>query len=251
MALLNIIQQERLVYYLLAMTSPGRTVNPALTARAASQSQNRRAAIVQASLELFATRGYGLTTMADIGERVGIRGPSLYKHVESKQDLLSEIMLSTMDELLARQRAAIATTADPMEQLRRAAEAHARYHASHRYEAFVGNRELSSLEEPARAQVIERRSAYEQTLRSLIYTGCNLGIFGVASPRLASYAILDMGIGVSMWFDPHGESSAEEIAYLHGDFALQIVGCHPRRRGAVADSSARSAPRHSSAPGPR
>jgi AcrR family transcriptional regulator len=220
-----VVPEEQFVYYLLAMAPPARTVNPALTARPVGQSQNRRAAIVQAALELFATRGYGLTTMADIGERVGIRGPSLYKHVESKQDLLAEIMLSTMDELLARQRSAIATTADAREQLRRAAEAHARYHASHRYEAFVGNRELGSLEEPARAQVIERRSAYEQTLRGLIDAGCSLGIFSVASPRLASYAILDMGMGVSMWFDPRGESSAEEIAYLHGDFALQIVGC--------------------------
>jgi AcrR family transcriptional regulator len=145
--------------------------------------------------------------------------------VESKQDLLAEIMLETMDVLLAHQRAAVATTSNAREQLRRAAEAHARYHASHRHEAFVGNRELNSLEEPARAQVIERRSAYEHTLRGLIETGCSLGIFNVVSPRLASYAILDMGMGISMWFDPRGESSAEEIAYFHGDLALQIVGC--------------------------
>ena len=211
-------------YDQLAMVPPVRSLNSASPARGGGQPQSRRAAIVQAALELFATRGYGLTTMADIGERVGIRGPSLYKHVESKQDVLAEIMLGTMDLLLAHQRAAIATTTDAREQLRRAAEAHARYHASHRYEAFVGNRELNSLEEPARAQVIERRSAYEQTLRGLIETGCSLGIFNVMSPRLASYAILDMGMGIPMWFDPQGESSAEEIAYLHGDFALQIVG---------------------------
>lgn len=206
------------------MVSPVRSSNSASAARSGGQPPSRRAAIVQAALELFATRGYGLTTMADIGERVGIRGPSLYKHVDSKQDVLAEIMLGTMDLLLAHQRAAIATTTDAREQLRRAAEAHARYHASHRYEAFVGNRELNSLEEPARAQVIELRSAYEQTLRGLIETGCSLGIFNVMSPRLASYAIMDMGMGISMWFDPRGESSAEEIAYLHGDFALQIVG---------------------------
>jgi|HubBroStandDraft_5_1064220.scaffolds.fasta_scaffold107424_2 AcrR family transcriptional regulator len=208
------------------MTTPRTATRAAAPASTlAGPPLSRRGEIVAAALELFATRGYGLTTMADIGERVGMRGPSLYKHVGAKQELLAEIMIGTMDVLLDHQRAAIATTADPREQLRRAAEAHARYHARHRYQAFVGNRELNSLEPAGRAQVLDRRSVYEQRLRALIENGRDVGVFRVASARLASYAILDMGMGVSVWFDPRGENTAEEIAYLHGDFALQIVGC--------------------------
>ena len=66
-----------------------------------------------AALELFTRLGYGSTTMADIGASVGIRGPSLYKHVASKHDLLAEIMTSTMDDLLAGFRGAVGTTTDP------------------------------------------------------------------------------------------------------------------------------------------
>ncbi|GAA4024251.1 MULTISPECIES: hypothetical protein [Streptomyces] len=39
--------------------------------------------------------------MADIGRGVGIRGPSLYRHVAPKQDVLAQIMIGTMEDLLA------------------------------------------------------------------------------------------------------------------------------------------------------
>ena len=55
--------------------------------------------ISDAALHLFSERGYQATTMDDLGAALGIRGPSLYKHVRSKQDLLAGIMLETMNTL--------------------------------------------------------------------------------------------------------------------------------------------------------
>lgn len=176
-----------------------------------------------AAFELFAERGYAATTMADIGARIGIRGPSLYKHVASKQELLAELMTGTMDSLLAAQRAAVATTDDPTERLRRAVETHVRFHARNRIAAFVGNREIRSLVEPHRAAVLARRAEYEQLLRGLIVAGVAAGRFAVASPKLASYAILDLGMGVATWFREDGEFSEDEIVWQQIDFALRLV----------------------------
>jgi len=67
-----------------------------------------------AAIGLFTERGYEATTMADIAASLGIRGPSLYKHVESKQDLLAQIMIATMTDLIAVHRAALGTTSDPV-----------------------------------------------------------------------------------------------------------------------------------------
>ena len=41
-------------------------------------------------------------------------------------------------------------------------------------------------------------------LRELIHQGSAEGRFEVASSRLASYAILDMGMGVAVWFREDG-----------------------------------------------
>ncbi len=181
-------------------------------------------AIRAAALELFTQRGYAATTMADIGAAVGIRGPSLYKHVSSKQALLAQIMIGTMDALLAAHRTAVAGTSDVAERLRRATEAHVRYHARHRLEAFVGNREIRSLEEPHRTAVLARRDAYERAFRELIEAGIAAGRFHVASARLTSYAILDLGMGVAVWYREDGELSEDQVVYQYGDFALLLVG---------------------------
>lgn len=186
----------------------------------------RMSEIRTAALELFTRHGYEATTMTDLGAAVGIRGPSLYKHVTSKQDVLVDIMTTTMDALLAAHRAAVASTADPTERLRRAVEAHVRYHARHRREAFVGNREIRSLIEPHRSAVLARRADYEQSFRTLITDGVAAGRFHVASPQLASYAILDLGMGVATWFRD-AEFDENEVAWQQTAFALRLVGAVP------------------------
>ena len=162
--------------------------------------------------------------MTDIGAAVGMRGPSLYKHVASKHELLAEIMIGTMEQLIADNTAAVAGIDDVREQLRRSVEAHIRYHARHRLEAFVGNREIGSLEQPDQDRVLARRSDYERRFRELIERGVAEGAFGVQSARIASYSILDMGIGVASWFHEGGEFTVDQLAYQYGDIALRIVG---------------------------
>ncbi|MBL7498818.1 TetR family transcriptional regulator [Frankia sp. CNm7] len=181
-----------------------------------------------AALELFTRRGYEATTMADIGAAVGIRGPSLYKHVASKQDLLAQIMTATMAELLALHQAAVASSDDPTERLRRAAEAHVRYHARHRLEAFVGNREIRSLTEPHRGKVLALRAEYEACFRELIHAGVAAGRFHVTSARLASYAVLDLGMGVATWYREDRELSEDAVVWQYSEFTLRLVGaCQP------------------------
>ncbi|MFD7516509.1 TetR/AcrR family transcriptional regulator [Streptomyces niveus] len=184
---------------------------------------DRRTGIRLAALRLFAVQGYRATTMTDIGAAVGIRGPSLYKHVASKHELLAEIMTGTMEQLIADNIAAVAGTDDVREQLRRSVEAHIRYHARHRLEAFVGNREIGNLEQRDQDRVLSRRSDYERRYRELIERGVAEGVFDVRSARIASYSILDMGIGVASWFNEGGEFSVDQLAYQYGDMALRIV----------------------------
>lgn len=161
--------------------------------------------------------------MTDIGAAVGIRGPSLYRHVSSKQDLLVSIMVETMRELIAGQRTAAAAGGDPAQVVRRMVEAHVRFHAANREQAFVGNREIDNLEPPNRECVLELRRRYTDGLRTAIATGRDGAVFKVSSDRLAAYAILDMGIGVATWFRADGPSSVDEVAYAYADYALAML----------------------------
>jgi AcrR family transcriptional regulator len=162
--------------------------------------------------------------MDEIGERVGIRGPSIYKHFRSKQDLLLVLMFQTMEQLLEGFESAVSASDDVGQQLKLAVEAHVRYHARHRFEAFVGTREINSLTEPERSKIVDLRGEYERKFRDLIERGRVEGRFNTGSSRLASYAILDMGVGVSVWFRESGAFDEDQIARYYGIMALRMLG---------------------------
>ena len=52
----------------------------------------RRRAIEDAASELFRRQGYAATSVRDIARVLDIRGPSLYAHVASKEDVLWAIV---------------------------------------------------------------------------------------------------------------------------------------------------------------
>lgn len=60
--------------------------------RRTSWSSSRRTAILNAATELFGERGFAGVGMEDIGSAVGIAGPSIYNHFDSKEKILVEIL---------------------------------------------------------------------------------------------------------------------------------------------------------------
>src|SRR3954462_10823090 len=51
----------------------------------------RREELTRIAARLFAERGYQGTTLADLAGQLGVQKPSLYHHIDSKEDLLWEI----------------------------------------------------------------------------------------------------------------------------------------------------------------
>lgn len=142
------------------------------------------------------------------GVRVSAAGDGAAEHTAEKLvdfDLLARLITDTVHALLDAHRTAVATTTDPTERLRRATEAHVRYHGRRRLEAFVGNRELCGLAESNRGRVLALRAEYETCFGELVDAGIAAGRFQVSSARLASCAVLDLGMGVAAWYRADGE----------------------------------------------
>ena len=51
-----------------------------------------KARILDAAEDLFANKGYAATSVVDIAEAVGIRGPAIYKHYASKTDIYNAVI---------------------------------------------------------------------------------------------------------------------------------------------------------------
>src|SRR5580658_2538461 len=56
------------------------------------KSEERRAAIVEAAIHLFAEKGFRGTTTRGLAAALGVSGPVLYRHFKTKRDLYSAII---------------------------------------------------------------------------------------------------------------------------------------------------------------
>jgi AcrR family transcriptional regulator len=56
------------------------------------QAKKTRDRILDAAEDLFASQGYQATTIAQVAKVVGVKGPALYKHFSSKNDLFEEVL---------------------------------------------------------------------------------------------------------------------------------------------------------------
>lgn len=188
----------------------------------------RRLDVREAALSLFAERGYHGTTMNDIAAELGMRAPSLYNHVPSKQEILRDIMVETQAQLLDEFERAVAGADGPEQRLEHAVEAFVLHHLRNRREALVGNREVSSLGEPARTQVVDGRRRHVRAIRDLIDEGRKAGVFAVDDSTVAAFTMLEMSVATARWFRDDGPLSADEVARQYGQFALRIAGADVR-----------------------
>jgi AcrR family transcriptional regulator len=184
------------------------------------------AAVRDAATTLFAEKGYHGTALSEVAAQLGVRTPSLYHHMRSKQELLGDIVLETSRQVWSDFEAAVDGHDDVVDRLREAARVYALRHATHRREALIVNRDVASLEEPVLSEVLELRRRHEGAVRGLVQEGVDRGVLAVDSPRIASFGVLEMCVSVARWFHPDGTLSAEQVAAQYSEFALRLAGHH-------------------------
>jgi AcrR family transcriptional regulator len=73
---------------------------PALKRSRRDSAAARREQILEAACDMIFERGYEPVSMTDIGAAVGVSGPAIYRHFESKSDLLAVLCGQTIDRLI-------------------------------------------------------------------------------------------------------------------------------------------------------
>ncbi|MFG2427274.1 TetR/AcrR family transcriptional regulator [Streptomyces sp. NPDC048590] len=95
------------------MTSTGRRVGRPRAEERPDSGLTPREELLAAAAELFTTRGYGATTTRAVAERAGMRQASMYHYVGGKEQLLCELLESTVTPSLTFARALLAEEGAP------------------------------------------------------------------------------------------------------------------------------------------
>jgi AcrR family transcriptional regulator len=104
------------------MTDAVREPRGASRARRRAPPEERRAQILEAALQCFASKGYHSATMDDLVRASGLSKGSLYWHFQSKEEVLLALFDAFAAEIFAAWEAAAEEDHDSLELLRREGE---------------------------------------------------------------------------------------------------------------------------------
>ncbi len=161
---------------------------------------------------LFARRGFHATSVRDIAESMQIKGGSLYAHIESKDDLLWEILNSAAHRFFKAAEPIVAADMVPIQKLRRLIAAHVRVVTGNLNAAAIYTTEWRCLEEPRRAEFLAQRDAYERMVRDLVSECIREGTFAAVEEKFATLLILSSINWIYQWYRPEGPMTPDEIA---------------------------------------
>ena len=140
-------------------------------ASSAPELSPRAREIVAAARELLESEGPDGLSMRRVADRLGIRAPSIYKHLPDKQALEAAVVSQGFDELAAVFERAVRGVDDPLAALARAYRAHATRHP-HLYRLMTERpldreRLAAGVEERAARPLVEAAGGDEDAARAL------------------------------------------------------------------------------------
>jgi AcrR family transcriptional regulator len=187
---------------------------------------HRKEQIYSTARSLFRERGYPATTVRDIAREMNMQAGSLYAHIESKEDVLWEIVNQAADSFLAAAEPIAASDLPAPDKLRALVRTHVTGLAERLDEATIFLQEWKFLSEERRQSVAERRRLYESLYRQVVEEGIASGDFAPTDPKIATLLVLSAVNWMPQWYDPSGLLSPVEVADSFSDLVLK--GLEPR-----------------------
>lgn len=184
---------------------------------------DRRTEIVAAAGRLFSQSGYHITSMRDLAREVNLQGGSLYAHIESKDQLLWELVNAAADQFLEAARA-IPAELPADERVRRLVRGHLTVIAREIEHATVFFHEWRFLSPERRATIAARRDEYEGYFRRAIEDGVASGVFTVPDPRLATLFVLSALNWTYQWYRPGGPLGLDAFIEQYTRLILNSLG---------------------------
>jgi len=172
----------------------------------------RREELLAAAERLFSQQGFQATSIREIADAMNLQAGSLYAHIETKEDLLWEILSAAADRFFAAINPIVVSDLVTIEKLRRAIAAHVGVITRSAASASVYSTEWRHLSEPRRSEFAKRRNEYEQLFRGMVRDAIREGAFGDVDEKFATLLILSSINWIYQWFSPDGPMTPEEIA---------------------------------------
>lgn len=165
----------------------------------AQKKSTKKEIILEKAAVMFREKGFSATSMRDLAESVGIEAASLYNHIQSKSQILQEIVFRAADDCnqhldkLTEENASCSVKIESI----------IRFHVQmmlNRFEDYhVMTHEWIHLSEPHLSNFINQRRTYVQKLESIVEECIQKKEFKPILPYVAVLTILSAVRGLEFW----------------------------------------------------
>lgn len=173
--------------------------------------QSRRDEIKQKAARLFRKKGYQATSMREIADVVGIKAASIYNHINSKQELLEEMLLTLAQKFTEGMEMIDATTSSPSAKLEELIALHVQLVVDHTDEIALIAGEWVHLDEPAKTKYITLRDEYESAFKEIIEDGKAMGLFKEIDTDLILFSTLSTLRWLYSWYNKNKSYDVDRL----------------------------------------
>ena len=192
--------------------------------RSVSREATTREQIIHHAVKLFARDGYANTSLDDIALAVGIKKPSLYHYIRTKEDLLYEIQQVLAQEILDEVDALLVTASTPDEKVTAFFRAAFRLIARRQPEMTIFLNETQTLRARSKRwrEINAKRDAYQKLFEDVLADGIAAGAFRPLPITLTALGMLGAVTWAYRWYRSDG-LDPDAIADLYVDIVLHGI----------------------------
>ncbi|MCK0177707.1 TetR/AcrR family transcriptional regulator [Flavobacteriaceae bacterium S0862] len=172
--------------------------------------ETRKDEIIQTSAILFQKKGYSAVTMRDIAKAMGIKAASLYNHIKSKQEILSEIIISLAEQFTEQMKIIKNSNDSSIDKLRQIVDLHVNITTNNQFGMASLNNDWMHLENELE-YYLNLRTNYENDFRGIIEEGIQGNELINGNPEVMLFSILSTLRSLYIWLPKKEDLDIEKF----------------------------------------
>lgn len=179
-----------------------------------SKGPNKGQEVLEVISRLFASKGYHATSMRDIAQELNMNKSSLYYYMNSKEEMLFQLINSALDESLEIVGEICGRDIPAEEKLEKVLQFYVLHYGKRKEALKLLVNEVDSLSEKYRNILIEKQRRFVNLMESIFQELIAEGKIEGIPPAIATFAFFGMAHYTIRWYDWDGPVSVDELARM-------------------------------------
>lgn len=173
--------------------------------------ETRKTEIITKAAALFKNKGYSAVTMRDLATAMGIKAASLYNHIDSKQAILQEIILTIAEEFTTGMNAILNEESSSLTRLNQIIHLHVTIASKNADGMAALNTDWMHLENKLN-YYLSLRDTYEDNFRRIILEGIESGEIKEENPEVILFSMLSTLRSLYLWIPKKEHLNIDQLS---------------------------------------